>query len=208
MAEMTEIVWEQVGLMPDCAFAALGDPSLLGDDAWVGKGFPSLQRRSSGLGMLYGQAECDGLPVELGRLSAEIVGARLEFTNDVAKLERSGAGHWSSVGRLRIGRRGGVALDAKMPNKAEWCHKLPLPGVWYQAEAFEYRGDHLGIRLIAKRLAVGAIRSARLAGNLDSAALKGRPRRRLTKNQTANAKYQLDMGPYRAGFDLRSRRPD
>lgn len=138
--------------MPDCAFAALGDPSLVGDETGLRSNWSGLQVRKGGLGMLHGQAECDGLPVELGRVSGEIVAARLEFTNDVAKVERKGAGRWRAVGRLRIGRNGGVALDRKRPTDAGWFHPLPLPTGWYQAERFETKDDCIGIRLVAERL--------------------------------------------------------
>lgn len=147
---MLDVVWDWVAIMPDCAFAALGDPRLIGDETWLKFGLPFLEVRRSGLGMVFGQAECDGLPVEVGRRGDEIVAARLEFTIDVAKEERKGRGHWAVMGRLRIGSRGGVALDAKHPNHERWCHRLPLASGWYRAEVFEHRGDHLGIRLVAE----------------------------------------------------------
>lgn len=107
----TRIVWETLAIMPDCAFAALGDPSLAGDTTSSRKGWPGLEVRSGGLGMLYGQAECDELPVELGRVSTEIAAARLEIHERCREARARGRRRWTVLGRLRIGSKGGVALD-------------------------------------------------------------------------------------------------
>jgi hypothetical protein len=148
-----KIVWEDRGALPDCAFAALGDPALLADGAWVAQGrLPFLQVRRSGLGMLYGRAECDGLPVELGRIGGHAAAARLEFTNDVAELDAARGGNWVALGRLRIGNRGAIAVDMKHRHSPAWRHHLPLPPGWYRAEVFEWDGDHLGIRLLAEEV--------------------------------------------------------
>jgi hypothetical protein len=144
------ITWEDCGVFPDCAFAALGDPALLADTAWRRFGrLPYLHVRPSGLGMLYGKAECDGLPVELGAAAGgAIVAARLEFTHDVAEVEAAGEGRWTTLGRLRIGSRGAIVVDKKHQRLPAWRQHLPLPAGWYRAQSFECRDDHLGIRLI------------------------------------------------------------
>jgi len=152
---MTE--WETVGIFPDCAFAALGDTRLTDDDTWrrdsAAFPFPGLFTIDGGYGMVYGLSEEDGVPIEIGRIAGEIVGARIEFTNDVSALEARGKGSWQSLGRLRIGPEGAVALDKKQQDvewegQHPWRHALPLPTGWYVAETFLYEGDHLGIRIL------------------------------------------------------------
>ena len=153
---MTPIVWEDLGMFSDCAFAGLGDAGLVGDNSWLSdRGWPRLQVRPSGLGMIYGKAEVDGLPVEIGRVGPGVVAARLEFTHDVAELDAATEGRWEQVGRLRIGRRGAVAVDAKHPHTEGWNHPLPLAAGWYRAEVFRIPDDHLGIRLIAEAVTAG-----------------------------------------------------
>lgn len=148
---MPPLVWEDHAILPDCAFAALGDPALLADGGWLEHGrLPHLHVRRSGLGMLYGKAECDDLPVEVGRVGDRVVAARLEFTNDVAQLDAVGEGGWVALGRLRIGSRGAVAVDKKHQHLRAWRHRLPLPAGWYRAEVFAWETDHLAIRLVAE----------------------------------------------------------
>lgn len=117
-----EIEWEDIGIFPDCAFAALGDPSLLDDEGWVEDSLPALRLRESGAGMLYGLGECDGLPVEIARRSGVVVGARLEFTDDVAALEAAGEGRWVAIGTLHIGGEGAVAVDKKHEHVEGYLH--------------------------------------------------------------------------------------
>jgi hypothetical protein len=99
--------------------------------------------------MIYGLAECDGLPIEIGRLGGDVVAARLEFTNDVAELEADHEGRWTPMGRVRLGEDGAIALDKKQQHLEGWCHRVPLPAGWYVAEVFEIQDDHVGIRLRA-----------------------------------------------------------
>lgn len=148
MTGADDIVWEEVAFLPDCAFAALEDARLVDDDEWQSHPLPFLRVRRSGYGMIYGRAECDGLPIEIGRTRVgEVVAAGLEFTNDVAELEASGQGRWTSVGRLRLGGGGAIALDKKQQHLDGWCHRVPLPAGWYVAEAFETEEDHIAVRL-------------------------------------------------------------
>jgi hypothetical protein len=141
-----------VGFFPDCAFAAIGDPRLLDDGAWLeyaqDHGLPFLRVRRSGLGMIYGRAECDGLPVEMGYRGSDAVGARLEFTDDVAELAATHSGDWHTLGDIRIGSSGAVAVDKRRPADDRREHRLALPAGWYAAQIFEHGRDHLGIRLI------------------------------------------------------------
>jgi hypothetical protein len=151
LAFVAEMVWEQVAQFPDCAFGAIGDPRLLGDVAWLAhaqiRGLPFLKVRRSGLGMLYGRAECDGLPVEVGRVSAAPMVARMEFTNDLAELEADANGRWRTLGELRIGGRGAVAVDKQHERREAWRHRLRLQTGWYRGQVFECGDDHLGVRL-------------------------------------------------------------
>lgn len=145
-----EFVWGDINVFVDCAFAAIGDVRLFDDDTWLDRGLPCLYRRRSGYGMLYGLAECDGLPIEGCWRADDLIGIRLEFTNDVTELEHSGAGHWAVLGRLRIGTGGAVVCDKKQQHLEEWRMTVPLPGGWYTCEAFETGSDHLGIRVMAE----------------------------------------------------------
>lgn len=147
MTGADDIVWEEVAFLPDCAFAALGHPRLVDDDGWHSHSLPFLRVRGSGYGMIYGLAECDGLPIEIGRIRGEVVAARLEFTNDVAELETLDQGRWVPLGRVRLGDDGAIALDKKQQHLEGWCHRVPLPAGWYVAEVFETEGDHVAIRL-------------------------------------------------------------
>ncbi len=140
------IEWEVVAFFAECAHAALGDPRLLDDESWLGHALPYVHVRRSGYGMIYGLAECDGLPLEIGRYRGHIVAVRMEFTSDVAELEASGEGTWQPLGRLRIGDRGAVAGDHQHLDGR--LHRVPLRPGWYLAEAFEHAFHHLGIRLI------------------------------------------------------------
>jgi len=92
-----DIVWEEAAFLPDCAFAALGSPRLADDEAWLSHQLPYLRVRRSGYGMIYGLAECDGLPIEVGSIAGRAVAIRMEFTNDVAELETARDGVWTPV---------------------------------------------------------------------------------------------------------------
>ncbi len=142
------IMWEEVGFLPDCGIAALGDVRLLDDGTWAARPLPFLRALPSGHGMIYGLAECDGLPVEIGRRENRVVAARLEFTNDLAQIEAQGGGRWTELGRLRVDADATVACDKKQQHLAGWMLPVPIPGGWYVAEAFETDDDHLGVRLI------------------------------------------------------------
>ncbi len=146
--DLADVVWERVALLPDCAFAALGATEVVDDEDWAGRGLPFLTVRPDGLGMLYGRAECDGLPIEIGLRLGEPVAARMEFTDDVAKLEERHRGRWLTLGELRIGSDGAVAVDKKHQHLDAWRVELPLPAGTYRAQVFESGDDHLGIRLI------------------------------------------------------------
>jgi hypothetical protein len=149
MPKPADLLWTETARFPDCAVAGLGDPGLVNDHEWLSHGLPCVIVRRSGLGMLYGKAESDGLPVEIGQLAGVTVAARLEFTSDVRDVEAAGAGQWEDIGRLRVGRRGAIAVDLKVPHRAQF--DLPLPPGWYRAEVFMMvGGDHLGIRLISE----------------------------------------------------------
>ena len=145
-----DIRWEDVALFPDCAFAALGDASMVDDQRWL-KGFRqhAFVRQPHGLGMVYGLAECDDLPVEIGRTGSHVIAARLEFTSDVADVAAGGSGSWKDVGRLRIAEEGAIAVDMKMRHETGWVHRLPLPAGWYTAQVFLMDWRVLGIRLMA-----------------------------------------------------------
>lgn len=143
-------------MFPDCAFAAIGDAGMVADQRWLDSPRQySLIVEPNGLGMLHGLAQCDDLPVEVGRLGSEIVAARLEFTSDVAEVEAKGKGSWTPLGRLRIGRGGAIAVDMKMRHLSGWLHRLPLAMGWYRAEVFLMPRMHLGIRLVAEKIPAG-----------------------------------------------------
>jgi len=146
---LMRVGWETVGCFPDCAYAAVGVRRLVDDDTWVSHRLPFLHVRRSGYEMVYARAECDGLPIEVGRISGEIVAVRLEFTNDVSDLERAGRGNWTALGRLRIGRQGAIATDKKEQEVQGWVHQVALPPGWYTAETFATKDDDLGVRLVA-----------------------------------------------------------
>jgi len=99
--------------------------------------------------MIYGLAECDGLPIEVGSIAGRAVAIRMEFTNDVAELETARDGVWTPVGRLRLGADGVIALDKKHQHVEGWSHEVPLPAGWYAAGVFVTGDDHVGIRLRA-----------------------------------------------------------
>jgi hypothetical protein len=89
---------------------ALGDTRLSRDESWRSQSFPCVQTNADHYGMLYGLAVEDGLPVEVARSSGQLVGIRIEFTNDVVELEAIGEGQngvSSSSPRLvsRVARR-------------------------------------------------------------------------------------------------------
>ena len=153
MTRAKKLKWEDVGWFSDCALAAVGDTRLLDDDAWVSHDEPYLRVRRSGYGMIYAMAQCDGLPVEIGRLGDNVVAARLEFVSGVDRLEASKKGRWKKMGRLRIGKDGALALDQFRGDYKRWCHRVPLAAGWYAAEVFKTKHDHLGIRLRAERQA-------------------------------------------------------
>lgn len=150
MTKPDEIAWEEVALLPDCAFAALGSPRLADDAGWLSHQLPYLRVRRSGYGMIYGLAECDGLPIEVGSIAGQAVAIRLEFTNDVADLEAAREGAWTPLGRLRLDESGVIALDKKHQHVEGWHHQVPLPAGWYAAEVFATEDDHVGIRLRAE----------------------------------------------------------
>ena len=74
--------------------------------------------------------------------------SEIEFTNDVAEVEAAGEGRWRTLGRLRVGNDGVIAVDTKHRNMDEWIHHVDLPAAWYAAQAFDYEDDALGIRLM------------------------------------------------------------
>jgi hypothetical protein len=149
MFNRDDISWEDVGFMLDCSQAALGDIGFLEDDGWLGDSQPCLRTDDGGYGMLYADASCDGLPVEIGTVDGCIVAARLEFTYDVDELDSAGEGCWVSRGSLRIGDEGAVALDKKHQHVEGWTHRIALAPGRYDAEIFDWEGDCLGIRLVA-----------------------------------------------------------
>lgn len=149
MSEAEPVVWTTERYFPDCAFAGIGDPAMIGDERWLSGGLPCLVRQRNGSGMVYGQAECDGPPIEFGRLDDRIAGVRLEFTTDVADVEGASEGAWTDMGRIRIGGDGAIVIDAKRPNNPDWECRVPLTPGWYRGEAFALiDGDHLGIRIM------------------------------------------------------------
>ncbi len=145
-ADPALIEWESIDIFIDCAFAVLGDRSLLSDPRWRETQWPALLTGRGGLGMLLGLAECDFMPVEVGRVGESVVGARLEFGQGVTEIERAGSGRWEALGCMSIRSDGAVAADLRSP-KDRLC-ALPLPAGWYGAEVFNCEADHFGIRLI------------------------------------------------------------
>lgn len=142
------ITWEEVAYLPDCAVAALGDVRLAADDGWLRHPLPYVHVRRSGYGMLYALAECDGLPVEIGHVSKQIVAVRLEFVHDVVELEAEKQGRWQSLGRIRIGRDGAIAADTRRQLSEAWQYRVDVPPGLYIAQVFKAENDELGIRLM------------------------------------------------------------
>lgn len=147
-ASSCELSWEALTYFPTCATAAIGDPRLMDDEAWRLRATPFLRVRRSGYGMLYGLAETDGLPIEVGRRDGVTAVARMESTNDLAELEAAGEGGWVSLGRLRIGDRGAIAACIERADVS--TVEVPLSAGWYSAETFRTNDDDLGIRLVAE----------------------------------------------------------
>lgn len=140
------LVWKVLYEISTCAVACIGDPRLLTDDRWRSQPLPYLRVRRSGYGMLYATAETDGLPVEVGYRSGQIVAVRLEFTDDVADLEAAGEGAWTRFGSVRIGSKGTVASGIEGVD--QWTVEVPLPEGRYVGEVFSTPSDDLGIRLV------------------------------------------------------------
>jgi hypothetical protein len=112
-------------------------------------GLPFLKVRRSGYGMIYGKAQCDFPPIELGYLAGVAVALKMEFTDDVGDLEAAADGGWHTLGELRIGGKGAVVLDANKSDAA-WRQDVDLPAGWYLAQTYQWGDDHLGIRLLAR----------------------------------------------------------
>ena len=142
------IEWEDCGYMLDCAYGALGDTHLLDDDRWMEYEWPTVVTDDDGFGMIYATAECDGLPVEVGRIDGAVVAVRLEFTDDVAEMVAATEAQWETIGRVRIGAQGALALDKKQQHLDPWNFQLEVPAGWYDAQACMWDGDCLGIRLL------------------------------------------------------------
>lgn len=140
------MVWEVLTYFPTCAIASLGDRVLLHDDSWRSSPMPFVLADSAGVGTVYGLAESDGVPVEIAQRDGRVVGVRIEFTDDVDRLESAGEGRWVELGQIRIGPGGAVAaaLEADDTSLVE----VPLLEGRYRAETFATSSDDLGIRLL------------------------------------------------------------
>ncbi len=136
------------GYMLDCAYGALGDARLVDDGQWIEHRLPTVVTDDEGFGMIYATAECDGLPVEVGRIGGDVVAVRLEFTCDVAEMEAVGEARWETIGRVRIGEQGAVALDKKQQHLDLWKWALDVPADWYDAQACMWDGECTAIRLL------------------------------------------------------------
>lgn len=154
----SRIEWEDLQVFPECVVAGLGDESLEYEERWS-EGtefpFPQLFNSGSGFGMLYGLAEADGIYTETGSLDGVLVGARIEFVNDIARLLEAGEGEWRRLGFMRVGSRGAIAIDKRQQQTPDYHssrHEIPLPEGWYEAETFISDRDHLGLRLISVEL--------------------------------------------------------
>lgn len=143
------IEWEDCGFMLDCAYGALGDTRLLDDDRWIECRLPNVMTDDDGFGMIYATAECDGLPVEVGRIDGAVVAVRLEFTDDVAEMVAASEAKWETIGRVRIGEQGALALDKKQQHLDPWKVAFEVPAGRYDAQACMWDGECLGIRLLS-----------------------------------------------------------
>jgi hypothetical protein len=148
IVDPTKLEWARIGMMPDCAFAGLGDPAAINAapsaepsrSGWIQRSDPD------GLGMAFGFAEVDGLPIEIGLAGSVMVAARLEFVDDVDELADRGEGSWVPLGRFRCNRV--HAIDLKHPDQQGYRFDLSLPPAIYTAEAFRSGSDAVGLRLV------------------------------------------------------------
>ena len=150
VSPLSALVWARVAVMADCAVAAIGDPEAVdapADRDRDRRGWIQLMAES-GLGMVCGFAETDGLPVEIGIAGSSVIAARLEFVDDVADLEAAGEGAWEDLRLIRCDRV--VATDLKSPNRPACRVELPLAAGVYRAVVFRTStGDAVGIMLKA-----------------------------------------------------------
>lgn len=140
-----DIRWEVLFYFYTISWAALGDRDLVDDQTCNWNEYPdtpSVIVDQSGVGMLFGRIENDGVPIEVGYRGKQVVRARLEAVSDVEELETAGDSRWVEVGQVLIGPSGAVVWTDILE------HEIPLPQGIYRAESFPTSDDDLGIRLI------------------------------------------------------------
>jgi hypothetical protein len=152
LATPSELRWATLAALPDCGFAALGDPDAIDAPPRPERGPKGWTQLvdDSAVGLVCGTAETDELPVQIGLTGSRVVAARIEFVTNLDQLTEAGEGTWEDVGQLVCDHV--IAVDLQKHDDPAYRIELPLPPGAYRASTFrDSGGDALGILLRATR---------------------------------------------------------